>query len=151
MLQLLQPLPNRYFYRFVKDFRAALPDAGRHAYLAFGAWFTLQSGRPGSNRQHSAWKADALPIELRPHHKILETIDLENQLNPFVSLLFSLPPCSTRPRPSAKRPQEHHRQSFRASPPHECRIIPFQGASVQPSDSWCSPTMQLLCLIPLDN
>jgi len=25
-----------------------------------------QSGRPGSNRQHSAWKADALPIELRP-------------------------------------------------------------------------------------
>ena len=24
------------------------------------------SGRPGSNRQHSAWKADALPIELRP-------------------------------------------------------------------------------------
>ncbi len=24
------------------------------------------SGRPGSNRQHSAWKADTLPIELRP-------------------------------------------------------------------------------------
>ena len=27
------------------------------------------SGRTGSNRQHSAWKADALPIELRPHCK----------------------------------------------------------------------------------
>ena len=26
-----------------------------------------ESGRPGSNRQQSAWKADALPIELRPH------------------------------------------------------------------------------------
>ena len=25
-----------------------------------------QSGRTDSNRQHSAWKADALPIELRP-------------------------------------------------------------------------------------
>ncbi len=25
------------------------------------------SGRPGSNRRHSAWKADALPTELLPH------------------------------------------------------------------------------------
>ena len=24
------------------------------------------SGRPGSNRRHSAWKADALPAELLP-------------------------------------------------------------------------------------
>ncbi len=24
------------------------------------------SGRPGSNRRHSAWKADALPTELLP-------------------------------------------------------------------------------------
>ena len=28
---------------------------------------SFESGRPGSNRQHSAWKADTLPIELRPH------------------------------------------------------------------------------------
>ena len=26
----------------------------------------LLSGRPGSNRRHSAWKADALPTELLP-------------------------------------------------------------------------------------
>ncbi len=26
----------------------------------------LSSGRPGSNRRHSAWKADALPTELLP-------------------------------------------------------------------------------------
>ena len=25
-----------------------------------------ESGRPGSNRRHSAWKADALPTELLP-------------------------------------------------------------------------------------
>ena len=25
------------------------------------------SGRRGSNSQHSAWKADTLPIELHPH------------------------------------------------------------------------------------
>ena len=25
-----------------------------------------KSGRPGSNRRHSAWKADALPTELLP-------------------------------------------------------------------------------------
>ena len=29
---------------------------------------TLLSGRPGSNRRHSAWKADALPTELLPHY-----------------------------------------------------------------------------------
>ena len=28
----------------------------------------LLSGRPGSNRRHSAWKADALPTELLPHY-----------------------------------------------------------------------------------
>ena len=28
------------------------------------------SGRPGSNRQHSPWKGDALPIELRPPIRI---------------------------------------------------------------------------------
>ena len=27
-----------------------------------------ESERPGSNRRHSAWKADALPTELLPHH-----------------------------------------------------------------------------------
>ena len=27
-----------------------------------------KSGRPGSNRRHSAWKADALPTELLPHY-----------------------------------------------------------------------------------
>ena len=26
------------------------------------------SGRPGSNRRHSAWKADALPTELLPQY-----------------------------------------------------------------------------------
>ena len=26
----------------------------------------FKSGRPGSNRRHSAWKADALPTELLP-------------------------------------------------------------------------------------
>ncbi|GEM_PF-5465889 len=28
----------------------------------------LMSGRPGSNRRHSAWKADALPTELLPQN-----------------------------------------------------------------------------------
>lgn len=28
----------------------------------------ILSGRPGSNRRHSAWKADALPTELLPHY-----------------------------------------------------------------------------------
>src|SRR5690606_2108115 len=28
--------------------------------------FQVLSGRPGSNRRHSAWKADALPTELLP-------------------------------------------------------------------------------------
>ena len=27
----------------------------------------IKSGRPGSNRRHSAWKADALPTELLSH------------------------------------------------------------------------------------
>ncbi len=31
---------------------------------AFAGFFL--SGRPGSNRRHSAWKADALPTELLP-------------------------------------------------------------------------------------
>src|SRR5690554_1151138 len=35
------------------------------------------SGRPGSNRRHSAWKADALPTELLPHF-ILNSILLRN-------------------------------------------------------------------------
>ena len=30
----------------------------------------LLSGRPGSNRRHSAWKADALPTELLPHYYV---------------------------------------------------------------------------------
>ena len=30
-----------------------------------------ESGRPGSNRRHSAWKADALPTELLPHYTLL--------------------------------------------------------------------------------
>ena len=33
----------------------------------FHNFVTLLSGRPGSNRRHSAWKADALPTELLPH------------------------------------------------------------------------------------
>jgi hypothetical protein len=31
------------------------------------AFCSLQSGRPDSNRRPSAWQADALPTELRPH------------------------------------------------------------------------------------
>ena len=30
-------------------------------------WRAIKSGRPGSNRRHSAWKADALPTELLSH------------------------------------------------------------------------------------
>ncbi len=30
---------------------------------------SVESGRPGSNWRHSAWKADALPTELLPHYK----------------------------------------------------------------------------------
>ena len=29
----------------------------------------MWSGKPGSNRRHSAWKADALPTELLPQLK----------------------------------------------------------------------------------
>ena len=47
------------------------------------------SGRPGSNRRHSAWKADALPTELLPHYYVgragfepakLKTADLQSAL-----------------------------------------------------------------------
>ena len=47
------------------------------------------SGRPGSNRRHSAWKADALPTELLPHYCVgragfepakLKTADLQSAL-----------------------------------------------------------------------
>ena len=31
----------------------------------------ILSGRPGSNRRHSAWKADALPTELLPLDRVL--------------------------------------------------------------------------------
>ena len=32
-----------------------------------GFFYSLWSGKPGSNWRHSAWKADALPTELFPH------------------------------------------------------------------------------------
>ena len=31
-----------------------------------------ESGRPGSNRRHSAWKADALPTELLPQFSFMK-------------------------------------------------------------------------------
>ena len=36
------------------------------------AFAGILSGRPGSNRRHSAWKADALPTELLPQFLKLE-------------------------------------------------------------------------------
>ena len=48
-----------------------------------------KSGRPGSTRRHSAWKADALPTELLPHYCVgragfepakLKTADLQSAL-----------------------------------------------------------------------
>ncbi len=33
----------------------------------------ILSGRPGSNRRHSAWKADALPTELLPHFHLTKS------------------------------------------------------------------------------
>ena len=35
------------------------------------SYIGLLSGRPGSNRRHSAWKADALPAELLPLDRVL--------------------------------------------------------------------------------
>ena len=35
-----------------------------------------KSGRPGSNRRHSAWKADALPTELLPHFNRYEYLQI---------------------------------------------------------------------------
>jgi len=49
------------------------PNGGkpkRKQELATGNKGIQESGRPGSNRQHSAWKADALPIELRPQTNV---------------------------------------------------------------------------------
>ena len=39
----------------------------RKKYKVLQKW----SGRPGSNRRHSAWKADALPAELLPLDRVL--------------------------------------------------------------------------------
>ena len=41
----------------------------------------IDSGRRGSNPRHSAWEADTLPTELRPH--VARTLPLlENRLKP---------------------------------------------------------------------
>ncbi len=39
-----------------------------------GIVLVYNSGRTDSNRQHSAWKADALPIELRPQTRFCTAI-----------------------------------------------------------------------------
>ena len=39
--------------------KRSTPELHRHIKIK-------KSGRPGSNRRHSAWKADALPTELLP-------------------------------------------------------------------------------------
>ena len=39
----------------------------RSTNLATPAYWIYLSERPGSNRRHSAWKADALPTELLSH------------------------------------------------------------------------------------
>ena len=40
--------------------------AGTSPMQEIPAFAGILSGRPGSNRRHSAWKADALPTELLP-------------------------------------------------------------------------------------
>lgn len=56
--------------RFKRDASVGGTRGGRNAKgdrkLAAPCNGVQESGRPGSNRQHSAWKADALPIALRP-------------------------------------------------------------------------------------
>ena len=67
-----------------------------------------KSGRPGSNRQHSAWKADTLPIELRPlwdgrcGGSRIRTYEGVSQQ------IYSLPQLATlvSPRPVRKRKNE---------------------------------------------
>ena len=46
-----------------------LPYQGNALPLSYiGVGYKIKSGRPGSNRRHSAWKADALPTELLPQY-----------------------------------------------------------------------------------
>ena len=40
------------------------------------AAFKTLSERPGSNRRHSAWKADALPTELLSHSFLIQSLNL---------------------------------------------------------------------------
>ncbi len=72
------------------------------------------SGRPGSNRRHSAWKADALPTELLPHYCVgragfepakLKTADLQSALVGRLSIspIFNM----SRWRDSNPRPADY--------------------------------------------
>jgi hypothetical protein len=71
----------RYCYATAADFRLAATRRGAlcRAPLRVAAKQTAASGRWGSNPQRSAWKADALPIELHPQYK-----------NPFYTLRSSI-------------------------------------------------------------
>ncbi len=56
-----------------------------------------QSGKPGSNRPPTAWKAVALPYELLPQYKFqVKSLKLKVGLIYFLllTLVFSLFPCS---------------------------------------------------------
>ncbi len=54
-----------------------------------------KSGRPGSNRRHSAWKADALPTELLPLFKNLNRVkkwgEQDSNLRRHSQQIYSLP------------------------------------------------------------
>ena len=45
------------------------------------------SGRPGSNRRHSAWKADALPTELLP---LFAVANINKDFNYLQKIIISL-------------------------------------------------------------
>ncbi len=66
----LSSLERETRLHFISDGQAGFPSAslGINFSPYSGFEIHLWSGRPGSNRRHSAWKADALPTELLPHY-----------------------------------------------------------------------------------
>ena len=78
------------------------------------------SGRPGSNRQHSAWKADALPIELHPQIVSCRLLMSEHE--------------SSRCRDKPPRDNLFHDETPPADPP-ECTIANV----AKPRESGTSP------------
>ena len=65
-----------FIYPYLIIFKEEMP--------AFAGFFL--SGRPGSNRRHSAWKADALPTELLPLIILLSIFKELNYQNNKVTL-----------------------------------------------------------------